>query len=125
MTGPVKTVRDTKAYLEQRSLITIDNNYNFEILAQLLVTASFDPKIPDQAMGKMRAKYLFIVSKFQNTLVNEIAMVVTENICNASNCPNKELEQKHKFITATLATQAKHVQYLHELSISTKETYFI
>ena len=77
-TGPVKTVGDAKPYLEQRSLIAIDDNYDIETLAQLLVTASLDPKIPDQTMSIMRVVGLLMVSKFQSNLMNEIAAMVTD-----------------------------------------------
>ena len=49
-------VGDAKAYLEQRSLITINDNYDIETLAQLLVTASLSPKVPDQ-MANVREQW--------------------------------------------------------------------
>ena len=38
--GPVKTTNEAKTYLEQRSLIAIDNNYGMITLANLLITTS-------------------------------------------------------------------------------------
>lgn len=39
-TGPIKNVIDARPYLEQRSLIAIDNNFSIKTLANLLITTS-------------------------------------------------------------------------------------
>ena len=44
LTGLVKSMMDAKAYLEQRLLIAINNNFDLDNLANLLISASFDPK---------------------------------------------------------------------------------
>ena len=121
-TGPVKTVSDTKAYLEQRSLIVIDDNYDLEMLAQLLVTASLDFKIPDQTMSIMRVMGLLMVSKFQSNLANEIAVVVTDKLHDTSDHLGRQLKQEHEFIMATSTAQAKHVQQLHKLTSRVKDS---
>ena len=46
--GPVKNSHEAKSYLKNRSLIATDNNYTMETLANLLITTSFNPKIPNQ-----------------------------------------------------------------------------
>ena len=38
-TGPIKNVIDARPYLEQRSLIAIDNNFSIKTLANLITTS--------------------------------------------------------------------------------------
>ena len=119
-TGPVKNMMDAKAYLEQRSLIVINNNFDLDNLANLLISASFDPKIPDQTMNLRRAIGLLLVSKYTNNLADEIAVAVSEKLQSASNHLTKQLNHDNKFITAITADQAKHTQKLHKISTTTE-----
>ena len=67
-TGPVKNITEAKAFLEQRSLIATNNNYNLENLAHLFVTTSFKTKIPDKVTNIMRGIGLLLVGRYFNLI---------------------------------------------------------
>ena len=67
-TGPVKNITEAKAFLEQRSLIATNNNYNLESLAHLFITTSFKNKIPDKVTNIMRAIGLLLVGRHFNLI---------------------------------------------------------
>ena len=80
-------------YLEQRSLIVIDNNYRIETLANILITTCFEPKIPDKVNNIIRAVALLMVSKFQNNFTEDIAAAVTEKLQNVSDHMSNQLKK--------------------------------
>ena len=71
-TGPVKSLADDMSYLEHRLLIALENNFNLNTLANLLVSMSLDPKILDQATNIIRAVALLMVSKIHNTFADKL-----------------------------------------------------
>ena len=79
-TGPVKNSNDPKAYLEQRLLIAIDGNFKLVILANLLISTSLDPKIPDHATNIIGAVALFTVSNLQIIFADKIVAVVADKL---------------------------------------------
>ena len=92
-TGPIKNANEAKMYLEQRSLIVIDNNYRIETLANILITTCFEPKIPDKVNNIIRAVALLMVSKFQNNFTEDIAAAVTEKLQNVSDHMSNQLKK--------------------------------
>ena len=113
-TGPVKNSTDAKLYLEQRSLIAVDNNFNLNTLAHLLVTTSLDPKIPNHPTNIMRAVALLLVSQCQSTLVKEIAVVISDRLLNPTSQVLNQLECEKEFLNTLCGDQSKHTQKLHE-----------
>ena len=92
--GPIKNANEAKTYLEQRSLIVIGNNYRIETLANILITTSFEPKIPDKVNNIIRAVALLMVSKFQNNFTEDITAAVTEKLQNASDHMSNHLKKR-------------------------------
>ena len=45
--GPIKSTTDAKVYLEQRSLIAVNNNFDLNSLAHLLISTYLNSEIPD------------------------------------------------------------------------------
>ena len=114
-TGPVKNTIKAKAYLEQRSLITIDNNYDFKTLADLLITTTLDSKIPDQATNIIRAVTLLMVSKIQNKYTDEITSTAMEKLQTPTSNMLNQLKCKNKFLSASGTNQTNHTQHLLNL----------
>lgn len=114
--GPVKNSHKAKTYLEHKSLISVDNNYNTETLANFHITTSFDPKIPDQATYIMRAVVLLMMGNLHNLAVDKITAIVTEKMQTMSTQLLKQIE--HEFLTAASSDQAKHAQLLHDIASS-------
>ena len=79
-TGLIKNSVDAKTYLEQRSLIVMENNFDLTTLANLFITTSFNPKIPDQPTNVIMVVALLMVSNLQTSHSKEIAAVIIENL---------------------------------------------
>ena len=114
-TGPVKSLADAKSYLEQRLLIALENNFNLDRLANLLVSMSLDPKIPDQAMNIIRAVALLMVCKIHNTFADDIVAVVADKLHTPTNLILKQLNHEKEFQTASGTIQANLTQQLQGL----------
>ena len=115
-TGPVKNSHEAKTYLEHRLLIATDNNYTTETLANLLITTSFDPKIPNQVVCIMRVVVLLMLGNLHSSAVEGITTTVTEKIQTVSNQLSEQLERECEFLTAASSDQAKHTQLLHNIA---------
>ena len=81
-TGPVKNAVDAKVYLEQRSLITFEDNFGLNTLVNLLLMTSLNPKIPNQPTNVIRAVSLLMVSELQASYAREISAAITEKLYN-------------------------------------------
>ena len=121
-TGPVENSHKAKSYLENRSLIATDNNYTMETLANLLITTSFNPKLPNQATCILRAVVLLMLGNLHNSTVEGITATVTKKIQTMSDQLLKKLEREHEFLTAVASDQAKHTQSLHHTASSYKNS---
>ena len=77
-TGPVKNANEAKLFLEQRSLIVLENNYGMATLANLLTLTSFEAKIPEHVINVIRVVAFLMVSEFHNTFAEDMAVVVVE-----------------------------------------------
>ena len=119
-TGLVKNTNKAKLFLEQRSLIALENNFGMDTLANLLISTSFEARIPDQVIHVMRAVAFLMVGKFQNIFAEEMAIVVTEKLLSASESITKQLEREHEFLAASTASQAKNTQQLSDLAATIK-----
>lgn len=117
-TRPIKNAVDAKAYLEQRSLIAVKNNYDLGTLANLLIMSSINPKIPNQTTNVMKAVALLMVNKFQTTFAEEIAVVITDKLHAPTTQILNHLDHKKDFLSALCTDQAKHIQQLHDLITS-------
>ena len=73
-TGPVKNANNAKLFLEQRSLIALENNYSTETLANLLISTSFEARVPDHVASVMHAVSFLMVGETQNTFAEELVV---------------------------------------------------
>ena len=96
-TGPVKNTNEAKLFLEQRSLIALENNYGMATLANLLILTSFKAKIPEHVINVIRAVAFLMVSEFHNTFAEYMAIVVAEKLLIASEQVTKQFECKCEF----------------------------
>ena len=119
-TSLVKNTNEAKLFLEQRSLIALENNFGMDTLANLLISTSFEARIPDQVIHMMRAVAFLMVGKFQNIFAEEMAVVVTEKLLSASESITKQLEREREFLAASTASQAKNTQQLSDLAATIK-----
>ena len=113
--GLVKCASEAKVYLEQRSLITIDNNCGINTLANLLITTLFEPRIPDHAVNVMRAVVFLMMNKYQNIFAKDLVVIIAEKLSTASEHPNVQLECELNFLVASDTSQANHTQQLTNL----------
>lgn len=121
-TGPVKNAVEAKAFLEQRSLIAVENNYDMETLANLLLTTSFEAKIPDHVINVIRAVAFLMIGHFSNTFAEDIAVALAEKLVSATEYITKQLDVDREFLAASAADQAKHTQRLTSLAESFEST---
>ena len=121
-TGPVKNANKAKLFLKQRSLIALENNFGMDTLANLLISMSFEARIPDHIINMMRAVAFLMVGEFQNIFTEEMAVVVMEKLLSTSEHITKQLECKREFLAASTASQAKDTQQLSDLAATIKNT---
>ena len=119
-TGLVKNANEAKLFLEQRSLIALENNFGMDTLANLLISTSFEARILDHVIHVMRAVAFLMVGEFQNIFAEEMAVVVTEKLLSASESITKQLEHEREFLAASTASQAKNTQQLSDLATTIK-----
>ena len=120
--GPVKTAIEAKAYLEQRSLIAVDNNYGMITLANLLITTSLEAKIPDHAANVIRAVAFLMMKESQNIFAEDLAVAIAEKVTSVSEHLNAQLDRERTFLEASATTQANHTQQLTDLVTSLTKT---
>ena len=113
-TGPIKTSTNAKLYLKQRSLIAIEDNYNLNMLAHLLIMTSLGPKIPNHPTNVMRSVALLIVSQCQSTFAKEITVAISDKILDPTNQVLSQLKCEKDFLNALCTDQSKHTQKLHK-----------
>ena len=92
--GPVKTTNEAKTYLEQRSLIAIDNNYGMITLANLLITTSLEATIPDHPANVMRAVAFLMMKELQNIFVEDLAVAIVEKVTSVSEHLNVHMDHE-------------------------------
>ena len=92
--GPVKCTSEAKAYLEQRSLIAVDNNYGINTLANLLISTLFEPRIPNHAVNVMGAVAFLMTNKYQNIFAKDLVVIIAEKLSTASEHLNVQLEHE-------------------------------
>lgn len=117
-TGPVKNATEALAYLEQCSLIEVNNNYDLKMLANLLVTTSLDPKVLDQATNVITAVALLMLNRIQNKFADEITAAVVAKLHTPTSNLLNQLKHENEFLAAASTDQASHAQCLHELTSS-------
>ena len=71
-TGLVKNTSKAKLFLEQRSLIALENNYDITTLTNLLISTSFKAKIPEHVTNVA----FLMVSEFHNSFAEDMATAV-------------------------------------------------
>ena len=121
-TGPVKNTNEAKLFLEQRSLIALENNYGMATLANLLILTSFEAKIPEHVINVIRAVAFLMVGEFHNTFAEDMAIVVAEKLLIASEQVTKQFECEREFLAASAASQAENTQQLTKIVASIKNT---
>ena len=120
--SPVKTANEAKAYLKQRSLSAIDNNYGMITLVNLLITTSLEAKIPDHAANVMRAVAFLMMKESQNIFIEDLAVAIVEKVNWVSEHLNVQMDCKWTFLEASATMQANHTQQLSDLVTSLMKT---
>ena len=120
--GPVKCACEAKVYLEQRSLIAVDNNYGINTLANLLISTLFEPRIPNHTVNVMRAVVFLMMNEYQNIFAKDLVVIIAEKLSTASEHLNVQLECKWDFLVVSATTQANHTQQLTDLVTSLMKT---
>ena len=113
-TGPVKNYTDAISFLESRSLIAVNGNYTTETLANVLLTASFEDKIPKITVSIMRAIGFLMVKEYHSGFTDELATAFGEKLISATEPLTKELERERAFLQASNTDQAKHTTDIKE-----------
>ena len=121
-TGLVKNTNKAKLFLEQRSLITLENNYGMATLANLLILTLFEAKIPEHVINVIRAVAFLMVGEFHNTFAEDMAVVVAEKLLIASEQVTKQFEHECEFLAVSATSQAENTQQLTEIITSIKNT---
>ena len=121
-TGPVKNANKAKLFLEQRSLIALENNYGMATLANLLILTSFEAKIPEHIINVIRAVAFLMVGEFHNTFAEDMAVVVVEKLLIASEQVTKQFEREREFLAASATSQVENTQQLTRIVASIKNT---
>ena len=114
-TSPVKNANDAKLFLKQRSLIALENNYNIETLANLLISTSFEARVPDHVASIICVVSFLMVGETQNTFAEELTATVAEKLLNASVQITKQIDHEREFLAASTASQAEQTQKITEL----------
>ena len=109
-TGLVKNTNEAKLFLEQRSLITLENNYGMATLANLLILTLFEAKIPEHVINVIRAVAFLMVGEFHNTFAEDMAVVVAEKLLIASEQVTKQFEHECEFLAVSATSQAENTQ---------------
>ena len=113
-TSPVKNYTDAISFLESRSLIAVNGNYTTETLANVLLTASFEDKIPKITVSIMRAIGFLMVKEYHSGFTDELATAFGEKLISATEPLTKELERECAFLQASNTDQAKHTTDIKE-----------
>ena len=121
MTGPVKIPADARAYLKQRSLIAIDSNFSAETLANLLITTSFDPKIPKQTTNVIRAVVLLLVSELQSIFPKDITAAIVDKLQAPTTLLLNKLNHEKDFQAASDVDRTKLTHQLHSIITSSND----
>lgn len=112
----VKNTVEARSFLEQRSLIPIKGNCTVETLATLLISASFESKIPDITVNIMRAVALLVVGVTQNMFAKDLAVAITEKVSTAMDHLVRQMDSEREFLQATVLEQAKHTKQLGDIT---------
>lgn len=70
--GPVKNADEAKAFLEQRALLAVNNNYTAETLANIVFNTALESKLLKIASSIIKAVGFLIIHKLNVNITTEI-----------------------------------------------------
>ena len=100
------------------TITAVDNNYDLETLAKLLVTTSLDPKILEQATNIIRAAALLMLNKIQSKFTDKIITVVVDKIHTPTSSLLNQIKLENEFLSTSSTSQANQVQWVQDLASS-------
>lgn len=116
--GPVRNAAEAKAYLEQRALVAVNDNFTADTLANVLFSASHEGKLPEHTVSVMKAVGFLIVEKMNVAISEDLAVAVTEKLLEATQSVTKEIERDREFLKSASSEQAKYTQQIAEAAAS-------
>ena len=90
--GPVKNTAEAKAFLDQRVLVAVNNNFTYETLANILFTTALKNKLPNHLASTIKAVGFLIINKPTQGISTDLSGKITEKML-LTNQPRTQLPQ--------------------------------
>ena len=109
ISGPVKNFFKAKAFLEQRVLIAVNDNFTYETLANILFTTALENKLPDYLSSTIKAVGFLILNKLTHNIATDLIEKITEKMSMSNQPIMEELKRECDFLKVASAEHSKLV----------------